>query len=82
MSVIGAQAFKLLAFQNQAASKLQVLGNLQMVYQFIFDVFLFNTHFNELQYWGIGITVVTFILDIYLTVTGSTETAPEVVPES
>lgn len=32
MSVIGAQTFKLLAFQNQAASKLQVLGNLQMVY--------------------------------------------------
>ncbi len=31
-SVIGAQTFKLLAFQNQAASKLQVLGNLQMVY--------------------------------------------------
>jgi hypothetical protein len=39
-----------------------------MVYQFLFDVFLFNTMFSELQYWGIGITVVTFILDIYLTV--------------
>ena len=32
LSVIGAQSFKLMAFQNQAASKLQVLGNLQMVY--------------------------------------------------
>lgn len=32
LSVIGSQTFKLLAFQNQAASKLQVLGNLQMVY--------------------------------------------------
>ncbi len=39
-----------------------------MVYQFLFDVFLFNTMFSELQYWGIGITVLTFILDIYLTI--------------
>ena len=74
LSVIGAQVFKLLAFQNQAASKLQVLGNLQMVYQFLFDVFLFDTMFSELQYWGIGITVITFILDIYLTVRGPGET--------
>ena len=28
LSVIGSQVFKLLAFQNQEASKLQVLGNL------------------------------------------------------
>ena len=77
LSVIGAQSFKLKAFQNQAASKLQVLGNLQMVYQFLFDVFLFNTHFNELQYWGIGITVVTFIADIYLTIKAPSETQPE-----
>ena len=39
-----------------------------MVYQFLFDVFLFNTNFSELQYWGIGITVLTFALDIYLTI--------------
>jgi len=39
-----------------------------MVYQFLFDVFLFDTEFSELQYWGIGITVVTFALDIYFTV--------------
>jgi len=39
-----------------------------MVYQFFFDEFLFDTQFNEMQYWGIGITVVTFALDIYLTV--------------
>lgn len=39
-----------------------------MVYQFLFDVFLFNTMFSELQYWGIGITVLTFILDIYMTI--------------
>ena len=39
-----------------------------MVYQFLFDVFLFNTNFSELQYWGIGVTVLTFALDIYLTV--------------
>jgi drug/metabolite transporter (DMT)-like permease len=48
MSVIGAQTFKLWAFQNQTASKLQVLGNLQMVYQFGFDVFLFNIMFSDL----------------------------------
>ena len=68
LSVIGAQTCKLYAFQNQAASKLQVVGNLQMVYQFLFDVFLFDTHFSELQYWGIGITVLTFLTDIYLTI--------------
>ena len=44
-----------------------------MVYQFMFDVFLFNTQFSELQYWGIGITVLTFVLDIYLTVYGPSE---------
>lgn len=38
-----------------------------MVYQFLFDFFLFNTCFSDLQCWGIGITVVTFVLDIYLT---------------
>jgi hypothetical protein len=50
-----------------------------MVYQFLFDVFLFNTMFSELQYWGIGITVLTFILDIYMTIR-SPET-PEVSDE-
>ena len=55
-----------------------------MVYQFIFDVYLFDTNFNELQYWGIGIIVLTFAVDVYLTVKrpeASTEpatTAPEV----
>ena len=39
-----------------------------MVYQFLFDEFLFHTEFSSLQYWGIGITVVTFVLDIYLTI--------------
>ena len=39
-----------------------------MVYQFLFDVFLFDTNFSELQYWGIAITVITFAMDIYLTV--------------
>lgn len=68
LSVIGAQTCKLLSYQNQEASKLQVIGNLQMVYQFLFDIFLFDTHFSELQYWGIGITVLTFALDIYLTI--------------
>ena len=78
LSVIGAQSFKLLAFQNQAASKLQVLGNLQMVYQFIFDIFLFDTQFNELQYWGIAIIVITFALDVYFTVKGTKSSEPEV----
>lgn len=84
LSVIGAQTFKLLAFQNQAASKLQVIGNLQMVYQFLFDIFLFDTNFNELQYWGIAITVITFIIDIYLTVRSSEPSqasAPQVAEE-
>ena len=45
-----------------------MLGNLQMVYQFLFDVYLFDTNFNELQYWGIGIIVLTFAIDVYLTV--------------
>lgn len=49
-----------------------------MVYQFLFDVFLFNTNFSELQYWGIGITVITFILDIYLTVRSVTPTKTEI----
>ena len=68
LSVIGAQTFKLKAFQKQEASKLQVIGNLQMVYQFMFDVYLFDTQFSELQYWGLIITVLTFVVDIYLTV--------------
>ena len=67
VSVIGAQTCKLKAFQNQTASKLQVLGNLPMVYNFIFDVLLFDTHFSSMQYWGLLITVITFVIDIYLT---------------
>ena len=67
LSVIGAQTFKLKAFQNQTASKLQVLGNLPMVYNFFFDVYLFDTHFTNMQYWGITVTVLTFIIDIYIT---------------
>ena len=67
LCVIGAQTFKLKAFQNQTASKLQVLGNLPMVYNFFFDVFLFNTHFTSMQYWGIIVTMLTFVLDIYIT---------------
>ena len=50
-----------------------------MVYQFLFDVYLFDTNFNELQYWGIGIIVLTFALDVYLTVNrpaATTEPAP------
>ena len=43
------------------------MGNLNMVYQFLFDEFLFHTYFSEMQYWGIGICVLTFILDIYMT---------------
>ena len=39
-----------------------------MVYQFMFDVYLFDTQFSELQYWGLIITVLTFAIDIYLTV--------------
>ena len=56
-----------------------MLGNLQMVYQFLFDVYLFDTNFNELQYWGIGIIVLTFAIDVYLTVKRpavATEPAP------
>ena len=41
---------------------------MQMVYQFLFDVFLFNELFSDLQLWGIGITVVTFAMDIYITI--------------
>lgn len=42
-----------------------------MVYQFLFDEFLFHTYFSEMQYWGIGVCVLTFVLDIYLTMTSS-----------
>jgi len=41
---------------------------MQMVYQSLFDVFLFNELFSDLQLWGIGITVVTFAMDIYITI--------------
>ena len=68
ISVILSNTFKLLAFQNQKASKLQVLGNLCMVYQFLTDLFVFNTHFSSLQYWGIAISAFTFFVDIYMTV--------------
>ena len=56
-----------------------MLGNLQMVYQFLFDVYLFDTYFNDMQYWGIGIIVLTFALDVYLTIkrpVAATEPAP------
>ena len=39
-----------------------------MVYQFFFDVYLFDTNFNTMQYWGIGIIVITFAADVYLTI--------------
>ena len=39
-----------------------------MLYQFLFDEFLFNTSFSELQYWGIGIMAIIFGLDIYMTI--------------
>ena len=54
-----------------------MLGNLQMVYQFLFDVFLFDTQFSELQYWGIGVTVLTFAIDIYLTIKPVQKTTDE-----
>ena len=38
-----------------------------MVYNFFFDVVLFDTHFSSMQYWGICITMFTFVADIYLT---------------
>ena len=38
-----------------------------MVYNFIFDVLLFDTHFSSMQYWGLFVTVITFVIDIYLT---------------
>ena len=50
------------------ASKLQVLGNLPMVYNFVFDVFLFDTHFSAMQYWGIIICSFVFMIDIAMTV--------------
>lgn len=67
LSVIGAQTTKLYSYQNQAASKLQVMGNLPMVYNFFADIYLFDTHFTAMQYWGIFITLGTFIIDIYMT---------------
>lgn len=48
LSVIGAQTTKLYSFQSQTASKLQVLGNLGMVNNFIFDFFLFHPAFSDL----------------------------------
>ena len=39
-----------------------------MVYQFLTDLFVFNTHFSSLQYWGIAISAFTFVVDIYMTV--------------
>ena len=42
-------------------------------------MYLFDTNFNELQYWGIGIIVLTFAIDVYLTVkrpAAATEPAP------
>ena len=39
-----------------------------MVYQFLTDLFVFNTHFSSLQYWGIAISAFTFFVDIYMTV--------------
>lgn len=54
---------------------MQVLGNLQMVYQFLFDVFLFNEFFSDLQLLGIGITVITFVMDIYITIKDNSNTS-------
>ena len=79
LCVIGAQTFKLKAFQNQTASKLQVLGNLPMVYNFFFDVYLFNTHFTSMQYWGIIVTMLTFVLDIYITFRSSEQEAQQIL---
>jgi len=38
-----------------------------MVYQFLTDVFLFHTHFSSLQYWGIFVSIMTFVVDVYKT---------------
>ena len=38
-----------------------------MVYNFFFDVYLFDTHFTNMQYAGIIITMCTFIADCYMT---------------
>ena len=67
LSVILSSTFKLLAFQNQKASKLQVLGNLCMVYQFLTDLFVFNAHFSSLQYWGIAVSMMTLVIEVYMT---------------
>ena len=73
LSVILSNTFKLLAFQNQKACKLQVLGNLCMVYQFLTDVFWFHVHFSSMQYWGIFVSMMTFIIDIYMTLSEDTK---------
>ena len=44
-----------------------MLGNLCMVYQFLTDVFWFDVHFSSMQYWGIFVSMMTFIIDIYMT---------------
>ena len=82
LSVIGAQSCRLLAYQNQLASKLQVLGNLQMIYQFLFDVLLFEESFTGLQYLGIAIMVFTFVFDIYNTTATKAPKQSESSPEN
>lgn len=52
-----------------------------MVYQFLFDIFLFDTQFSELQYWGIGVTVITFALDIFLTIKPAIHKSSEEIEE-
>ena len=44
-----------------------MLGNLCMVYQFLTDVFWFHVHFSSMQYWGIFVSMMTFVIDIYMT---------------
>ena len=38
-----------------------------MVYQFLTDVFWFHVHFSSMQYWGIFVSMMTFVIDIYMT---------------
>ena len=46
-----------------------MLGNLCMVYQFLTDVFWFHVHFSSMQYWGIFVSMMTFVIDVYMTCT-------------
>ena len=44
-----------------------------MVYQFLTDVFWFHVHFSSMQYWGIFVSMMTFIIDIYMTLSEDTK---------